>query len=427
MVGITTIVVIAVAVMMLKVLLRLPSAPPVVAAERLPSDFIWGVSSSGIQSEGGQLDSNIHRLNASKVGAAKDAQDPYGTSVDFRHRYREDVALAKAIGINTCRVGISWPRIEPRKGQFDPVELAYYDDLIRALKEAGIHPLITLNHFDYPGWVMDQGGWTNPETVNDFVSYSRRIAERYHADSHWWLTFNEAAFFMMIDIGNTSPGWSGARAIRRNLIQAHRLTYDTIHTIDRSAMVSSNIVWTGDTTFSRVLQKLTDWMFLDSVTDKMDYIGVDYYMSDITDAGKGNANWYPDPPGLYRALRQLSTRFATLPILIAEIGMATSDGRERADGVKREVALRDTVYWAQRAHADGIHLIGYMVWSLTDNFEWGSYSPRFGLYTVNVLKDPTLARIPTAAVPAYRTIINDNGVTADYRPALSLAVTKVNN
>jgi beta-glucosidase len=91
---------------------------------------------------------------------------------------------------------------------------------------------------------------------------------------------------------------------------------------------------------------------------------------------------------------------------------------ENAIKIVDHAQLRDTVYWTQRARADGVKVIGYMVWSLTDNFEWGSYTPRFGLYTVNVLTDPGLKRIPTAAVPAYQEIIRNNGVAPGYLPVM---------
>ncbi len=403
--------------------LRVPPQPAVASAQALPAGFIWGVSSSAFQSEGGDVDSNILRLNKKSVGDKDKPQDPYGSSVDFRHRYREDIALARDLGVNTYRIGINWARVEPRQGQIDEAELAYYDDLIKALKEAGIQPLITLDHFVHPGWVADQGGWSNPQTVDEFVSFVRLIAGRYHADVHWWLTFNEAAFFMIGDIALRSPGLRGALAIRRNLIAAHRRSYEAIHALAPKAMVSSNIVWTGDTFLSRLAQCLTDWAFLDSITDRLDYVAVDYYMSDIRGSSRGHANWYPDPPGLYRALRTLALRFPGKPLLVAENGMATENGKPRPDGVRREDALCDSVYWLQRARADGIDVIGYMVWSLTDNFEWGSYTPRFGLYTVNVMSDPALTRIPTAAVPAYHSIIADRGVPPDYRPVLHLRTT----
>jgi beta-glucosidase len=46
-----------------------------------------------------------------------------------------------------------------------------------------------------------------------------------------------------------------------------------------------------------------------------------------------------------------------------------------------------------------------LYWSLTDNYEWGSFRPRFGLYSVDVVGDPTLTRVPTDAVETYRDVI----------------------
>jgi beta-glucosidase len=381
----------------------------------LPPDFIWGVSSSGYQSEGGNVDSNWDRYNA-----ATPAQDRYGTSVDFRHRYREDIALAAGMGCNTFRIGINWARVERSKGRFDEAEMAYYDDVIRAMKEAGVAPLITLDHFVYPGWVDDQGAWTNPQTTADFVRFSRMIAERYHADVKLWLTFNEAAFFTLIEWKYRKLKWAQVRMMRRQLISAHRQVYDLIHALDNGAMVSSNIVWCGDGWRSRLMQRFSDWLFLDGIDDKMDCAAFDYYYRGLSKEVLEGRTWDadPDPSGIGRALKRLARRYPKLPIMIAENGMPTRDAQPRADGIRREDVLRDSIYWTQRARAAGINVIGYLYWSLTDNFEWGKYGPRFGLFTVNVLTDDKLARIPTAAVAAYQAIIRNGGVAIDYQPVV---------
>jgi beta-glucosidase len=90
--------------------------------------------------------------------------------------------------------------------------------------------------------------------------------------------------------------------------------------------------------------------------------------------------------------------------------------------------MRDTIYWVQRARQAGVPVIGYLYWSLTDNYEWGSYSARLGLYTVNVLTDPTLIRHPTAAVSTYRRLIHAGGDPATFtpteRPTLANCATK---
>ncbi|PTU31899.1 glycoside hydrolase family 1 protein [Stenotrophobium rhamnosiphilum] len=395
--------------------MRKPATVAVIPAASLPSDFIWGVSSSAFQSEGGEVNSNWELHKKPPVD-----REPYGTSVDFRHRYREDVTLAKQLGVNTYRIGINWARVEPKKGKIDAAELAYYDDLILALKQAGITPLITLDHFIYPSWVSAQGAWTNPQTTTDFVKYSRLIAERYREDVHLWITFNETAFYMFFEIDSRQMGFKDFMSMRKNLISAHRQTYDVIHQVDKQAVVTSNIVWVGDHFGSALLRQFTNWMFFNGVKDKCDVIAIDYYTADLITAARTGHHWKwpPQPAGLYRALKMLKSEFPDKPILIAEVGMATENGQAREDGAKREDVLRDGVYWTQRAKADGVNVIGYMVWSLTDNYEWGSYTPRFGLYTVNVRTDASLTRIPTAAVPAYQEVIRNAGVGADYQPVL---------
>ncbi len=397
-------------------LLRPAGKIPVAAAMPLPTNFIWGVSSSAFQSEGGKLDSDWSRINAANL-----KQDRYGTAVDFRHRYREDIALARDLGVNTYRMGVNWARVEPKEGQIDQSELAYYDDVIAAMKQAGLKPLITLDHFDTPGWVADQGGWTNPKTVKDFTHYAALIAGRYHNNVHLWITFNEAFADMLIQKTAHKLTWKGFGEVRDNIVAAHRQTYDLIHRLDPDATVTSNVAWMGDTGGGRAFNRLSDSQFLDRVANKCDVIAIDYYGADFSKGMKAlqaRANWLwsPEPAGLYRALKLVQARFPKKSILIAETGMATQDGGPRADGVTREDTLRDTVYWTQRARADGVNVIGYMVWSLTDNFEWGTYAPRFGLYTVDVLKDPALRRISTAAVPAYQAIIKGHGVPPTYRP-----------
>lgn len=382
----------------------------------LPAEFIWGVSASGYQSEGGDVDSNWDRYNRETP-----SQDRYGRSVDFRHRYREDIALAKGLGCNTFRIGINWARVEPKDGRFDESELAYYDDVVAAMCEAGLAPLITLDHFVYPGWVDRQGGWSNPKTVTDFVRFSEKIAKRYVSRVKWWLTFNEAAFMFMIEKKYQKLDRKGVKVISQHVVKAHRDVYDVIKGLSPQAQVSSNVVCCGEGLLSRLLQWWTDRSFIDQVTDKLDYFAFDFYYRGITRDVLNGQSWNADPApdGLYRALKRYAKKYPKLPLLIAENGMPTLDNAPRADRVTREAALRDCIFYTQKARAEGINVIGYMYWSLTDNFEWGKYSPRFGLYTVDVMTDPTLARKPTPAVAAYTEIVAGNGVPAGYAPVLA--------
>jgi beta-glucosidase len=389
------------------------SAP---ALQRLPKNFAWGVSSSAFQSEGGVLDDNWQRYLA-----AHPEFDPYRSSVDFLHRYTDDIALAAGLGVNTYRIGINWARIQPVRGEFDQSALRYYDAVIDTMLANGIQPLLTLDHWDYPGWVYDQGSWKNPKTAADFVVFSSVVAGRYRSRVQRWLSFNEASFYILVESAYRGLDAEGVAAMTGNLVAAHRGAYDAIHDANAKAQVSSNVAWRGS-----LAATLAD-PFLEAVTDKLDFFGLDYYYpcyqdSDLSHAIGGTA-WLAqlDPFGIYTALCAVHRAFPTLPIMVTENGMPTDDAKPREDGYTRSQNLRDTVYWMQRACAEGVPVIGYLYWSLTDNYEFGHYRARFGLYTVNVLADPGLQRIPTDAVAAYRAVIRGRGVPDGYelvrRPA----------
>ncbi len=378
----------------------------------LPAGFLWGVASSGFQSEGDTPDSNWRRHVLSGANS-----DRIGTSVDFRHRYRSDIALAAGLGARVYRVSIEWARVEPRPGVVDRRELAYYDAMIAAIVAAGMRPMITLDHWVYPGWVADRGGWADPATPGLWLRNARRIVDRYARFDPLWITINEPAYYVVQEVATGALPAVAASAMIDRLVAVHRSIYDHIHRRDPHAMVSSN------SAYIPTVEPVIDARFVDRVADKLDYLGVDYYYSvSPADTGAWHAaideQWLAPvaADGLYYALRDYARRYPATPIYVVESGMPTRDGAPRPDGYRRSDHLTDLVYWLQRARGDGVDVIGYNYWSLTDNYEWGSYTPRFGLYTVNVESDPTLTRRPTDAVAAYRRITAANGVPMSYRP-----------
>jgi beta-glucosidase len=398
------------------------AAPPADASvKKLPTNFVWGVSSSAFQSEGHTTNSNwnyyIQRDNGpNPVGKPK---DPYGNSADFYGRYRSDIALAAGLGVNTFRISISWSRVEPRRGVFSKSGLRFYDRVFARMRHFGIQPLITLNHWDYPMWVYKQGAWTKKQTVDDFAALTNVIAKRYGHLAKYWLTFNEEFFQEFIEKSNYPLTSDQALQMRTNLITAHKRAYAIIHRASPGAMVSSNYAWPGRGPIGSVETE----PFLNAVKKQLDYVALDYYYpaynqtATLVALSAGHDWEIPlDPFGMYTALRSMQRQFPKLPILITENGFHTDDGKPRADGVTRQQDLQDVLYWVQRARQDGVPVIGYMYWSLTDVYQWGSYRPRSGLYTVDIKNDPTLTRNPTAAVPVYRRLIRTGGVPSSFTP-----------
>ncbi|WP_018178421.1 glycoside hydrolase family 1 protein [Jongsikchunia kroppenstedtii] len=388
----------------------LSAGPAQAAPSVLGPGFFWGVASSGFQSEGSSPDSNWLRYSRKQT-------DQIGTAADFYHRYRSDIALAKELGVKVYRISVEWARIQPRPGVWDPAGVKFYDNVIGAIVAAGMRPMITLDHWVYPGWAADRGGWNNPQMADWWLANARYVVHRYAHYNPLWITINEPTAYVMQELRQGGLPPTSTSMMFDQLVRAHRSAFDYIHSRQPGAMVSSNVAYIP------AVEPALDAQFLDRVADKLDYVGIDYYYAvsptDVSVASLvlndyGSAGVAPD--GLYYTLRHYGRKFPGKPLYVVENGMGTNNGAPRPDGYRRADLLRDDVYWLQRAKADGYNVIGYNYWSLTDNYEWGSYTPRFGLYTVNVKTDPTLTRRPTDAVAAYRQITASNGVGSQYRP-----------
>ncbi|MGW4633574.1 family 1 glycosylhydrolase [Nocardia sp. NPDC004415] len=390
-----------------------PPAPAQLAP--LPPEFLWGVAASGFQSEGDAPDSNWRRY-AESGGT----EDPYLDSVDFRHRFRSDIALAADLGVRVYRVGIEWARVQPQLGVWDEDGLAFYDEVVAAIVAAGMRPMLTLDHWVYPGWAADRGGWRDPEMVANWLSNARRVVDRFAGTDPLWVSFNEPTMYLVNELRHGGIGPAELPVMAERIAQAHNSIYDHIHAVQPGALVTSNVAYIP------AVDDAISGALLDRMASRLDYIGIDYYYGfSPTDLRVPDLDRLWTLPlqaeGIYYALDHYARRFPGKPLYIVENGIPTENGLPRADGYTRADSLRDTVYWLQRAVTDGIPLIGYNYWSLTDNYEWGSYTPRFGLYTVDVLTDPTLTRRPTDAVAAYREITAADGVAPGYRPTRPVA------
>ncbi|MEV0251757.1 family 1 glycosylhydrolase [Nocardia sp. NPDC050712] len=372
---------------------------------RSTGGFRWGVAGSAFQSEGDLPPCNWQvYLSDGK----HPEREPYLEAVDFRHRYREDIALAKGLGVRVFRFGVNWARVEPARGQRSEVGWAFYRDVVAAIREAGLEPMPTLDHFVYPAWVLDDGGWVAESTIDHFLAFARTAVEELGA-CPWWLVFNEPSFNVLMETAMRGLSPEQGATMAANLVVAHRQAYTAIKNTYPAAQVSSNEA-TGNMPEAMRIQ--ADAAFLDQVAEGyLDFLGLDVYYPDIDIEGiqqlvQGTPWNIPQPPdGIGSVASYYAARYPDLPIFIIESGMPTDDGKPRADGLTRSRQLSNVVASVGRARERGVPIIGLLYWSLTDNYEWGRYRPRFGLYSVDAVGDPALTRVPTDAVETYRDII----------------------
>lgn len=216
---------------------RTPSAEPP-AALRFPSGFRWGTATSSYQIEGAVTedgrgpsiwDSFVRLPGRIADGSTGDI------SADHYHRYRGDIALMKAMGAQTYRFSIAWPRLFPGgRGALNAKGLAFYDRLVDALLADGIEPFPTLYHWDLPQALQDKGGWQARDTALALGDYAAEVARRLSDRVGHFFTLNEMSTF--VELGHRegifAPGLkldpAALNQVRHHAVLAHGLAVQAV-------------------------------------------------------------------------------------------------------------------------------------------------------------------------------------------------------
>ena len=189
--------------------------------------FVWGAASASHQVEGAAYegDKGLSVWDTFSRQPGKTWQGETGAvACDHYHRYKEDVALMKGMGLQAYRFSVSWPRVMPTgTGAVSAQGLDFYDRLTDELLAAGIEPWVTLFHWDYPHDLYLRGGWLNPESPRWFADYSEVIVKKLSDRVTNWMTLNEPQCFIGLghDLGSHAPGLKLSRA--ECLLAAHHV------------------------------------------------------------------------------------------------------------------------------------------------------------------------------------------------------------
>ena len=430
-----------------------------------PKGFLWGSATAAYQVEGAYNEDGkgLNIWDALSHGHIKYG-DNGNVACDHYHRFREDVALMKKIGLMSYRFSVNWARIFPdASGKINENGLKFYSDLVDELISAGIEPICTLYHWDLPMWIYEIGGWESADSIKYFVEYAKTMVEALSDRVKYFITFNEPSSF--IDGGYVQgvhapfkiADCNTVNNVIRNVMLAHGhamikmrevakkpiligsaptgITYTPINDTEEEIEKARTKTFTEDCYYFAgwwcdpvILGKrgvgqefLTD-EDLKIIAQKPDFLAYNIYEASGYGAPQNCKNerayegiprttmdWVITPDCLYWSAKFIYERY-NLPIIITENGMSNIDF-VMLDGKVHDPQRIDFIHrylkTLKKAVEEGINVIGYNYWSLMDNFEWAfGYSKRFGLIHVDY---PTGTRTLKDSAYFYSEIIKTNG------------------
>jgi beta-glucosidase len=407
--------------------------------------FLWGAATSGHQIEGNNVNSDIWVVeNVEPTFFA----EPSGDAANSFALWPLDLDLAKSIGLNSYRFSIEWSRIEPEPGMFSIAMLDHYEAIIEACRARGLTPMVTFSHWTTPRWFAARGGWTNPEAPDLFARFCDRAARHLAANMGYAITLNEpnplvssfdeprpARIQKLLDdtmaaaakaAGSDSftlglIGIDNLSQYIEHLIAGHKAARAAIKAVRPSLPVGLTMAIPDDqeagpdSVRDKVRQEIyVPWLEL---ARDDDFLGVQNYDRQLwdskgkvalpagdsrsgTEAFAYNASGgvvYPD--SLANSVRYAYS-IARVPIIVTEHGVNTHEDTIRAKLIP--TALSEL----KKAMDEGVPVLGYLHWSLLDNFEWISgYKHQYGLVAVD---RTTFERTPKPSAAVLGAIARTN-------------------
>jgi beta-glucosidase len=437
-----------------------------------PDDFHWGVATAAFQIEGtthedGRGTSIWDTFCATPGNVANG--DTGEVACDHYHRYHEDIAIMRELGIRDYRMSMAWPRLFPDgDSRRNAKGFDFYDRVIDGLLEAGIEPNVTLYHWDLPQPLEDAGGWPTRVVLEPFAEYAAAVGTHFGDRVKRFAPLNEPAVFTYLGYGNGvhAPGRADEAlsfAAAHHTVVAHNLATRALRETVSGAMIgpvlSQSSIDVDDVTdpAQLVAAERMDafsyrfWMdgillgrYPELVVQSMaaeldrlvkpgdldvlpvDWVGVNFYFNERIGArdpdgsmarepygSRTDMGWPITPHGLGALLTKWHRIYGDLipELYVTENGCAYDDGPGpdgRVHDERRIAYLRDHLDSVSQAIAAGAPVKGYYQWSLLDNFEWAAgYGERFGLVHVDY---GTQRRTIKDSARWYADVIRRNGL-----------------
>ncbi len=402
---------------------------------KFPENFLWGSGTAGHQIEGNNIYSGHWEYEQKNISPDDPYREPSGMACNHYEMVKEDVNLIADLGHPAYRMSIEWCRIEPEEGKFCEDAVNHYINELELLRSKGIKVFITLIHFSVPAWFEKMGGIANTDLLPYFERYLHYILPKIAKYAEAWNVLNEF-----------NLGLSESETIKkRSALKFHARGYHIIKQYS-SAPVSSAHAFVQYTPkrpydeFDKTLASYMDWSangffmhairtgeillpftegeYCEEVKDSIDFWSINMYTRTLADARVANGlgerykhkelkmipmEFYMEEMYPENFIAML-TRITDKPIYITENGCSCDDDRFR---IVYMSLVFSAVYEAMQMGAD---VRGYLHWSTFDNYEWGSYIPRFGLVDVD---RKTFKRTPKPSAYFYKEIIENNGFSQE--------------
>jgi beta-glucosidase len=397
-----------------------------------PDRFWFGTATSATQIEGHCRNTDWAAFSR-EAGRVKNGDTP-DVACDAWHLWRDDVKLQAELGMQAYRFSIEWARVEPRPGEFDRDALDRYREMLGALRDARIAPMITLHHFSLPSWMTARGGLLSRDLPERLARFAIECVHALGDLCRLWITINEpnvlAAHAHLL--GAWPPGRKNPKeavVAHHRLLEAHvamyRAMHDAHHDLEIGLAHHLRVIEAppnatrADRAAASALRRVFNDAFAGAVCEgrmygpfdaiarsrsgfrvadakgTQDFFGINYYSRDVVRFSRAHAaegfalrgisdgaetsdlGWEIFPEGLGSVLREWAARSGK-PMYVTENGIADENDAKRPRFIVQHLAE------IARAIADGVDVRGYLHWSLLDNFEWAEgYAPRFGLVEVD--------------------------------------------
>ncbi|HSG17628.1 MAG TPA: family 1 glycosylhydrolase [Anaerolineae bacterium] len=385
-----------------------------------PRDFLWGSATSAHQVEG------YNRNNDWWAWEQEDGRildrGRSGGACDWWQNAEMDIERMSQMGANAHRLSLEWSRIEPEPSVFDDEALSRYREILLAMRQRNIEPMVCLHHFANPMWLVEKGDFDSELVVDYFHRYATKAAQALGDLAPKWLTINEPmVYFVYRYLDDLFPepkerGWRAGLRAMSNMLRCHSVAYHSIKSARPEAQVGLakhyRVIeaWPGGNRLDRWwagrVSRFFNDLWMESMVDgrqrwpmgrsrikklagAFDFVAINYYSRSLVrfpprrgrlyeTAAPPEATMTADgffelyPQGLFEAIRA-NLRYGK-PIYIAENGLPDADDSQRPAFLLTH--LREV--W--RAISFSFPVMGYYHWTLVDNFEWDrGWRQRFGL------------------------------------------------